>query len=180
MRCDCGLHIGENASPNPPLPIHRPDGVDVSRPDLSAVLQRDPDEVPSIPRHEPAGDHPAGPFGNRRAGRDRRHERIALDLQLRDGNRENSTGDDPVPFDPLTGPEELGPHGRTVPFHEVERERYPRGLIRLRERRVELLRPWIACEDPGAERDVGDGESTEAGVGSAKALPQLLQIAGAS
>ena len=180
MRCDCGLHIGENASPNPPLPIHRPDRVDVSCADLSAVLQGHSDQVPGIPGNEPARDHPARPLGNRRAGRDRRHESIALDLKLRDGDGQGSTGDDPVLLDPLTGPQKLCPDRRTVPFHEVERERYPRGLIRLRERRVELLRPWIACEDPGAERDVGDGESTEAGVGSAKALPQLRQIAGAS
>jgi hypothetical protein len=30
-------------------------------------------------------------------------------------------------------------------------------LLRLRERRVELFWPGIACEDAGAERDVGDG-----------------------
>jgi len=62
----------------------------------------------------------ARPLGNRRAWADTRHERIALDLQLRDGDRENSTGDDPTLFDPTTGPEELRLYRGPVEFHEVE------------------------------------------------------------
>ena len=79
--------------------------------------------------------------------------------------QQNRTGDDPVLLDPLTGPEELGHHGRAVAFHDVERERHPCGLIGLRERRVELFRPWVACDDAGTERDVGNRKSTNAGVG---------------
>ncbi len=135
------------------------------RPNLSLVLQRDLDEVSGVPRHEAARYYPASPFGYRRAWRDGRHECVAVDLQLRDDDGQRGTGDDPVPLAPLTGPEELCPHGRAVALHEVERECHPRGLLRLWECRVELLRPGTACEDPGSQRDIGDGESAEAGMG---------------
>jgi hypothetical protein len=60
------------------------------------------------------------PLANGRAGAQGRHERIALDLQCRDRNREGGSGDDPVLFDTLTGPEAVHLHRGAMALHEVQ------------------------------------------------------------